>query len=72
MIASRDELNKIHADLYAKIYKTLPGHTEQILNKKLITSHVWVGRLNTVKMPLILKLLYEDNRNPSEIHADFW
>ena len=56
--------------LYQENYKTLLGDIKEDLNKWRDITFSWKGRLNIVKMSVLLKLIYKFNAIPIKIKKD--
>ena len=60
-------LSKEMKDLYSENYKTLMKETENDTNKWKAIPCSWVGRINIVKMSILLKAIYSFNALPTKI-----
>ena len=56
--------------LYQENYKTLLGDIKEDLNRWRDITFSWKGRLNIVKMSVLLKLIYKFNAIPIKIKKD--
>ena len=57
-------LTKDVKDLYLENYKTLKKEIEEDTNK---WKHIWIGRINIIKMSILPKVLYRVNAIPIKI-----
>lgn len=66
-------LAKYVQDIYAENYKTFMKKINENLNKwRYIPRCSWIGKLNVVKMSILLKLIYGSNTIPMKIPERFF
>jgi hypothetical protein len=59
-------------DLYDKNFKSLKKEIGENLRKWKDLPCSWIGRINIVKMPILLKTIYRFNASPIEILTQFF
>ena len=65
-------LTKKVKDLYTEDYKTLMKEIEKDTSKWKNIPHSWIGRINTVKMPVLLKGIYRFSAILNKISMTFF
>lgn len=60
-------LTKDVSDPYTQTHKTLPTEIKENANKLLAISCSWIKKLNTVKITVLPKIIYQFNTIPIKI-----
>ena len=58
-------------ELYTENYKTLLKEIKDDINRWSDIPYSWVGRINTVKMPILPNAIYRFNVIPIKLLMDF-
>ena len=59
-------------DLYLENYKTLKKESEENTNKSKLMLCSWIGKINIIKMLILLKVIYGFNKSPIKIPMEYF